>query len=232
MWLAFDVLWGNSAGVAMREAFVAALRLLARFAREPASAAPESAAERQYALREMINAQFDQVHALAHGVLFEFGRSRPQDLVSRDRIREWFPQLRTLFLMRIASWKYRAQLPGFELSKVVQAWQRQYDERSADFLDELADRMEGKAPRLAAIPELGPLPSEGSFGALLTNIDLLTRTVAASILAPDARLIGRERLLEPEAGRNRDRRSEGGFFDITISDVESSRGEFLATPAA
>jgi transposase len=175
----------------MRKAFVTALRLLARFAREPAPGAPESAAEREYALRETINAQFDQVHALADGVLFEFGRSRPQNLASRDRIREWLPQLRTLFLMRIASWKYRAQLPGFELPEVLQAWQRQYDERSADLLDELADRIEGKAQRLAAIPELGPLPREGSFGALLTNIDLVTRTVAASIVASDT-LIGRD----------------------------------------
>ena len=144
MWLAFDVLWSAPAGVAMKKAFVSALRLLAEFAREPASGDMQAAIQRSYALREAVNAQFDNVRSLADGVLFEFGRSRHHDLVLRDQIREWQPQLRTLFLLRIAAWKYRVQLSGFELPEGVQAWQRLYDKRSADILNDLADRVEGK----------------------------------------------------------------------------------------
>ena len=66
------------------------------------------------ALRETINANQDKVRALADGVLFEFGPSRQRDLELRSQIRGWQPDLRTLFLMRIASLKYRLRLPGFE----------------------------------------------------------------------------------------------------------------------
>jgi multidrug resistance protein MdtO len=115
MWLAFDRLWSSPAGVEMRRALVSALRLLAQFSREPTSKDIRVAIERSYALREMINAQFDEVRSLADGVLFEFGSSRQHDLRLRDQIRRWQPQLRTLFVMRLTSWKYRLRLPGFEL---------------------------------------------------------------------------------------------------------------------
>jgi hypothetical protein len=40
-----------------------------------------------YALRETINANFDNVRSLADAVLFEFSSFRQQDLALRDRIR-------------------------------------------------------------------------------------------------------------------------------------------------
>jgi len=54
------------------------------------------------------------------------------------------PQLRMLFLTRIALWKYRVQLPGFELPKPVAVAQEEFDHRLATTLDGMADRMEGK----------------------------------------------------------------------------------------
>jgi len=124
---------------------------------------------------------------VADGVLFEFGRSRHHDLLLRDQIREWQPQLRTLFLLRIAAWKYRVQLPGFELPEAVQSWQRLYDERSSDILNDLADGVEGKPVQPHAIPELGPMPDSGSFGTLFGKIDSLTTSVAESIAAANPR---------------------------------------------
>ncbi len=62
----------------------------------------------------------------------------------RDRIRRWQPQLRTLFLMRVASLKYRLQLPGFELPEAVIGSLQTYDEASAQMLENVADQMEGK----------------------------------------------------------------------------------------
>jgi multidrug resistance protein MdtO len=142
MWLAFDRLWSAPAGVEMKKAFVRTLRLLAQFAREPVSKDIRVAIERSYALREMINAQFDNVRSLADGVLFEFGSSRLQDLRLRNQIRRWQPQLRTLFVMRIASWKYRLHLPGFELPEALRLSQQEYDDRSAHVLEDMADRIE------------------------------------------------------------------------------------------
>jgi multidrug resistance protein MdtO len=153
MWLVFDRLWSTPAGVEMKRAFVSALRLLAQFAREPLSKDMQVAIERSYALRETINAQFDKVRSLADGVLFEFGSSRQRDLRLREHIRRWQPQLRALFVMRIASWKFRLNLPGFELPEAVRVSQQEYDDRSAGMLEAMADRIAGNPRQVRAISE-------------------------------------------------------------------------------
>jgi multidrug resistance protein MdtO len=200
MWLAFDRLWSAPSGVEMKRAFVRTLRLLAQFAREPVSKDIRVAIECSYALRETINAQFDKVRSLADGVLFEFGSSRQQDLRLRDHIRRWQPQLRTLFVMRIASWKYRLQLPGFELPEAVQVSQREYDDRSARVLEDMADRVEGSARQVRPMSAdsrelLEPMLKEccakaerpvaeahvRSFMTLLRGIDGLTTSLTEAI---------------------------------------------------
>lgn len=143
MWFVFDQLWGMSAGMAMKKNFIATLRLLAQFSREPVSQELKAAIERSYELRDAINSKFDQVRAQADGVLFEFGRSRQTDLSLRRRILALSPQLRMLFVTRITLLKYRLQLPGFELPPSIQAAQMTFDNRLAAGLGGIADRMEG-----------------------------------------------------------------------------------------
>ena len=104
----------------------------------------ELAIERSYSLRETIKKNFDSIRNLADGVLLEFRPSRQEDLALRSRIVQWQPQLRTLFLTRIALWKYRFQLPGFQLPPTVRVAQQEFDEESANLLDRMADRMENK----------------------------------------------------------------------------------------
>jgi multidrug resistance protein MdtO len=111
MWLVFDQLWSAPAVGQMRKTFTATLRL-AQFAKEPLSRDLRVATDRSYFIRETINKNFEQTRAFADGVLFEFGPSREQDLLWRNRIVRWQPQVRILFLTRIALWKYRAQLPA------------------------------------------------------------------------------------------------------------------------
>ena len=147
MWLIFDQLWGASASVEMKRAFISTLRSLAQLAREPGSADIQSAIQRTSTLRDTINTNFDKVRSLADGVLLEFGPSRRRDLALRDRIRRWQPQLQTLFIMRVAFLKYRLHLPGFVLPEAAIASLRAYDECSAQMLENLADRMEGKTPQ-------------------------------------------------------------------------------------
>ena len=147
MWLVFDHLWGVPAAVAMKRGFISNLRLLARFAGEPLSEDAKVAAERGYVLRETISKHFDSVRAFADAVLFEFGPSRQQDLAWRARIVRCEPQLRAILLTRIALWKYRTQMPGFELPKAALFAQKQFDDDSAKILNAMADRMEGKPPR-------------------------------------------------------------------------------------
>ncbi|HVP00286.1 MAG TPA: FUSC family protein [Bryobacteraceae bacterium] len=200
MWLVFDRLWGVPAAVAIMRTFTSNLRLIAQFAREPVSRDLKGAVGRSLALRETINASLDKVRALTDGVLFEFGPSRRGDLELRDRIRRWQPQLRTLFVMRIASLKYRLQLPGFEVPEPVRLRQQAYDEASARMLEEIADRIEDREPAIAsgaeevhealkrtlhdveaeASRELPALRAQ-SFVALLSAIDTLTNSLAAEI---------------------------------------------------
>jgi multidrug resistance protein MdtO len=191
MWLLFDQFWSTPAGVGMKTAFTSTLRLLAQLAREPSSKDIRIAIERSYSLREAINAQFDKVRSLADGVLFEFGRSRQRDLAFRDRVLRWQPQLRTLFVMRTASLKYRLQLPGFELPEAERIFQQEFDDRSARMLEEMADRIEGQNPindsarpleRALQVSFAGeqqhlPTPHIRSFHTLLRGIDSLTTSL-------------------------------------------------------
>jgi multidrug resistance protein MdtO len=145
MWVVFDQLWTAPAVGQMRKTFTATLRLLAQFAKEPLSRELRVATDRSYSIREAINKNLEQTRALADGVLFEFGPSRHQDLLWRDRIVRWQPQVRILFLTRITLWKYRAQLPGFELPEAIQAAQLEFDYDLAGKLDQIANRMDSKA---------------------------------------------------------------------------------------
>jgi len=145
MWLAFDRLWGSSSIVEMKKVFIANMLVLAQFVREPVSKDMKVAIEHSYTLRETINKNFENIRNLADHVLLEFGPDRQQHLEWRNRIVQWQPQLRALFLIRIALWKYRTQLPSFELPASVLTALREYDHQSAEMLECLADRMGGKA---------------------------------------------------------------------------------------
>jgi multidrug resistance protein MdtO len=184
----------------MKRTFVSNLRLFAQLAREPISLDMRLAIERSYGLRESINAQFRKTRALADVVLFEFGSSRQQDLTLRDQIRHWQPQLRTLFVMRIASLKYRLQVPGFELPDSVRKIQRRYDDHSTAMLEYMATVVEGSASqcgdmthhsralleqlsRMACTEELrsGPEVHAESLLILLRGIEDLTASLLREI---------------------------------------------------
>jgi multidrug resistance protein MdtO len=144
MWLVFDQLWGTPASVEMRRAFTLTVRSIAQYAREPLSSDPK-ATERGFALRESITSDFDTTRAMADGVLLEFGPARQQNLAWRRRIVEWSARLRTLFLTESALWKYRAQLPSFQVPQDVALVHWEFEREIGRTLDRIADRVEGKA---------------------------------------------------------------------------------------
>jgi multidrug resistance protein MdtO len=200
MWLFFDHLWSTPAGVEMKSAFISGLRLLGRLARGPASDDLRKAIEDGYALRDEINARFDRVRSLADGVLFEFGPSRSSDLEFRDRIRRWQPQLRALFMMRIALLKYRLGAPGFELPGAVRLCQEACDDVSARMLEKIADRIEKPASvTVASVEQLQqlldkrlketeaealrelPVTRAEAFVKLLRGVDALTKSLAINV---------------------------------------------------
>ncbi|HTF66776.1 MAG TPA: FUSC family protein [Edaphobacter sp.] len=143
MWLVFDQLWGAPAAAQMKKTFISNLQFIAQLAREPASKDLKTAIGQGLALRETINTNLDKVRAFADGVLLEFGSSREQDLALRNRLRQWQPNLRILFILSIVLWKYRVRLPGFELPEAIQPAQAEFDNRLAMGLDRMADRLKG-----------------------------------------------------------------------------------------
>jgi multidrug resistance protein MdtO len=200
MWLVFDRTLGEPAAVEMKQGFISNLRLIAQFTREPLSKNLKTAIARIAALRDTINTNLDNVRAAADGVLFEFGSTRERDLELRARIRHWQPQLRTLFVLRMASWRYRAQLPGFELPESVRHQLAAYDEHSARMLEDIADRIENNVSRGPDRDEISPqllnktleqvqwevpahvLPLRAeSFVALIRRIDDLTNKLVVDI---------------------------------------------------
>jgi multidrug resistance protein MdtO len=146
MWVVFDQLWSVPTATQLKRTFASNLRLLAQFSREPMSDDLRNAIARADSLRETINTNFDRVRDLTGAVLLEFGPSRQQDLALREKIIRWQTEVRMLFVTEIALWKYRAQLPGFELPKAVITQQRQFDEGFALTLEAMSDRLEGKPP--------------------------------------------------------------------------------------
>jgi len=192
MWLIFDKLWGVPAARELKETFISNLRLLAQFAREPGSNDLKAATARRFALGETINTNLDKARALADGVLLEFGRSREQDLALRSLIRRTQPQMRVLFIMQIAEWKYRAQLPGFELPEAIAVQQREFDDRLAESLDAMAERIEGRSrgvqqrlqeARARLERTIEAYRSKGASEGRFDGLVLLGRKIESSILS-------------------------------------------------
>ena len=93
------------------------------------------------------NTGFDKLRRQAHAVLFELGPSQQEDLTLRENIRRLGRQQRLIVLSRIALWKYRLQLPGFEPPESIHQAQREFDNELAETLEGMADRIEGTASR-------------------------------------------------------------------------------------
>lgn len=149
MWFVFDQLWGAPAWVAMKKAFVDSLRLLAQLSREPLSTDLRTATDKFFSLREMISTDVDSVRSSADGVVLDFGASRDEGLAWRRQVLAWQPQLRIFFLTQVALWKFRAKFPGYELPEPVRLAQKEFDDQTANMLDGMADRIEGKTPAQA-----------------------------------------------------------------------------------
>ncbi len=197
MWLVFDQLWGAPAVVGMKRAFISSLRFLAQFAREPLSKDHRVAVERSYSLRETINTNLDKVRILADAVLFEFGPSRQHNLALRSQMLRWQTQLRMIFVTQIAWLKFRLQLPGFELPEALSVAHREFDDRLAETLEGMADRMEnGREQKIRkvedsfevlerAIRTCCPEESQTALAAHLQTLLTLSRRIESLTISLD-----------------------------------------------
>lgn len=113
-------------------------------AREPYSPDLRIALTKNFRLREAINKNMETVRSLGDCVLLEFSPTRRKDLELREHIIHLQTQLRVLFLTKIVLWKYRAQLPGFEVHEEVRPRQKEFEEELARILENMADQLDEK----------------------------------------------------------------------------------------
>jgi multidrug resistance protein MdtO len=210
MWLAFDQLWSAPIAVEMKVTLISSLRLLAQFAREPLSKDLRVAVQHAFSLRESINSTFDEVRALADAVLLETGPSHQQNLALRSRILYWQPRLRMLLITRVALWRYRIRVSGFELPTPVATAQQEFDERLADVLDGMADRMSGKTSdrpngfrsSIAGLEKIirtyDSGKSQGALPAQLGGFLSLSRKMASLTISLDNEMSVHGETLSPE----------------------------------
>jgi multidrug resistance protein MdtO len=137
MWLAFETFGTKPAVQVMRELFAQNLQLMAQLARPWPEGKPADI-EKISNLRSKISQNFAAVNSQADAVLFEVGRSRAQSLAIRERLLNWQPQLRSLFLLEIALLQYRLQVSPKDLPPAIVRAATRLDDEVCTLMDEMA----------------------------------------------------------------------------------------------
>jgi multidrug resistance protein MdtO len=137
MWLAFETFGTKPAVQVMRELFAQNLQLMAQLAKPWPQGKPADI-EKISNLRSKISQNFAAVNSQADAVLFEVGRSRAQSLAARERLLNWQPQLRSLFLMEIALLQYRLQVSPKDLSPGIVRAATRLDDDVCRLMEEMA----------------------------------------------------------------------------------------------
>ncbi len=169
MWLIFDQLWATPAGDEMMTVFVKNMRLIAHFPKRAGTYDPAASQD----LRDEITANFSTVRSLSDAVLFEFGRSRSRDLMARRQVRTWQPELRSLFILKLALNQQRMRSPELRLPPQVE----QVEKQAGAVIERLASHLEGG--RESALP-----PMEEVFPALEEVLPSLEREQAFGRIEP------------------------------------------------
>ena len=137
MWLAFETLGAKPAVQVMREIFAENLTLMAQLARPWPDGRPADLKQIR-TLRDKISQNFSAVNSQADAVLFEVGRARPRSLAIRERLLNWQPQLRSLFLMQVALLHYRLQITPSELPRRVLPAAIRFDTELSSLLEAMS----------------------------------------------------------------------------------------------
>lgn len=184
MWLVFETLYERPAGRQMVLMFVKSARLIARL-EQTASAHPNT--KPLNLLRDQIAASFTAVNAESDAVLFETGPRRDANLAARERVRDWLPTLRSIYLLELS-------LLPLDMTDVASQDHREVDSMlfitCAATLNRIADTLEAQAGNVAthrsdvsdAIPSIGDgMASEHSVD--MHQVLQLTRSLEQSVMS-------------------------------------------------
>lgn len=159
MWLIFDTLGSRPAARIMREIFAINLHLLAELA-QPWKDNNPADLKHIRSLRDQISMNFASVNSQADAILFEVGPSRQRDLALRERLLNWQPQLRSLFLIQVGLLQYRTQISPEDLPDAVSHTTRSFDRTVSIAMEQLSqafsgnERPEDRPDLQAALKEL------------------------------------------------------------------------------
>jgi len=146
MWIAFHSLSKDSAAEHMLASFAANLRAIAALVLLPGSEEPEVAMKRIRALRAEIGSNFQTVMAQSDAVPFEFGLKRSEGMANRALIKNWQPQLQTIYMEEVALMQHRVFGAEEHLPSAVRATQHHFNEARAALLKQMADYVDGNGP--------------------------------------------------------------------------------------
>jgi multidrug resistance protein MdtO len=144
MWLIFDQIWAKPAAEEMITIFTANVRLIADLSKRSTAGDPAIYIKWIRASRNTIYNNFQSVTAQADAIPFEFGPRRKLHMVARAHIRRWQPELRTLYLLQVASLHHRIFGAGADFPKPLLDAQDNFHQGCARILDSMADHLEGK----------------------------------------------------------------------------------------
>jgi len=150
MWLAFERLQPTTATDEMLKAFNQNLRLLAELDVYPVRPLDAASIVGVRRLRNKIFGNFAAVNSQADAVPFELGALRAQHMAARDRIRRWQAMLRTAYLLQLALLQYRVFGATERLSAQAEALLQEFDQSSAQTLNDMAAYMEAQRTKLAS----------------------------------------------------------------------------------
>jgi multidrug resistance protein MdtO len=137
MWLVFETLGSKPAVQVMRELFAENLGAMAQLA----NSWPEGRQadlQRIRTLREKISQNFAAVNSQADAVLFEVGRSRDRSLALRERLLNWQPRLRAIFLLEVALLQYRLQIEHRKLPPPILSASMWFDRELCALMEDMA----------------------------------------------------------------------------------------------
>ncbi len=143
MYLVFETLGSKPAVQVMRELFAENLNLMAQVAK-PWTDSKSIDFTGLRTTRDRISQNFAAVNSQADAVLFELGRGRSRSLALRERLLEWQPELRSLFLMQVALLQYRLQVLPIELPPGILAPAYRFDTELSKMLQAIARAFSGK----------------------------------------------------------------------------------------
>jgi multidrug resistance protein MdtO len=143
MYLVFETLGSKPAVQVMRELFAENLSLMAQVAK-PWTDSKSIDFKKIRTMRDRISQNFAAVNSQADAVLFELGRDRTRSLAVRERLLEWQPELRSLFLMQVALLQYRLQVLPTELPPGILPPAYRFDTELSNVLKAIAQSFSGK----------------------------------------------------------------------------------------